>query len=440
MKELLFGLLLAGVGAQEPGAPAAPDPEQGFTERLVAWLEARAKPDPDVAALRASRRALAAQARVLGIDAYLRDSVRLRQLFDPALVGATQALEDPQRQTGILDAWHWLSAELSVSAQQNGYRVIVRVVADSDALGNVDPRLEGLLAPWPDLSLLPDTAIVALRLPREFGFQDEFWGDTKAGRAREAQRVAAFEAALRDALRAVPRFDPNKLVLDCDRNTCGFGLRLLTYWPRRFAGALLRDPEVVPGLRLDAVATPVGLLVEFLTRESHEEVQARLDEAYAQQGRAPRHVVASFESFEHRIAESDQPAYDRWVLGLERQSDPPQSLVLAPNGLAGHGMDWLTIEAFDESVGSVRDARIEARIDRARNRVTVQSRRVREVTFWLDDRLLDLSEPITFVLDGSPVVEYLVRDVWCACERARRTGDPFGLATVRITLALPKRD
>ena len=452
---LVAGALIAACWFQDPLGPPVRDPEEIFTERLASWLRLQTRSswpgpqDPSSSAslgeLTAARRDLFEQANAVGLPAALAEPNRLRQLFEPAIVGVSRDTEEVPRPIGSRDAWLWLSARPPLGSGPGGYRVIVRMVQDAERLrstdpSQTDPQHPGLVEPWPNSGVLVATAVVALQLPVGFDFQDALWGETGAGREREAARVAAVERALRTALSRIPRWDANRLVLDCDRGTCAFGLRLLTYWPQRFSGALLRDPEIVPTLSLDAIATGVGLVVDSLSREAADELQARLDEHFGRRDAAVRLAARSFEGFESRIVEAEWSAYERWLDGLEREAEVRSTVVAAPNGLLGSGSARLTLHLDADSHGANRDARAEAVFDRAKNKVTVVTRGVRAITFWLDDRFVDLDGPITFVLDGTPVVERLVRDFGCACERAALTWDPSDLASAKITLALPRRD
>lgn len=437
-------LLLAALGAQDPAGEALPDPEDVFTSSLSAWLGCTTRfgwpgletaGDADVQ-LRRRWQTLLGSARTLGVAALLAEPTRLRQLVEPALVGANQELGEGAHPTGALDPWVWLSPQ--PPGQNLGYRVVVRLVQDQDLLRRHDDARPFVLEPWPNLGVLGGVAVVALRLPLGFEFQDPLWNETEAGREREAARVAATERALREALARVPRWDPNRLVLDCDRGTCAFGLRLLTYWPQRFAGALLREPELVPGLRLDAVACPVGLVAEFLTREATDELQLRLEDHSGRRDGPPRFLARPFEGFEGRISEAELPAYERWFEGLEREPEVRTTIVATPLGWRGPGTGKVSVEGLTERPDA--EARAEVAFDRTRNRVTVVTRGVRAITVWLDDRSVDLDAPVTFVLDGTTIVERFVRDLGTVLQRCALTWDPTDLASARITLALPRRE
>ena len=59
------------------------------------------------------------------------------------------------------------------------------------------------------------------------------------------------------------------MFIDCGDGTSGFGIRLLTYFPSRFAGAILRAPADPGKLPLDSLAgLPLLLVSTANTKEN----------------------------------------------------------------------------------------------------------------------------------------------------------------------------
>ena len=69
-----------------------------------------------------------------------------------------------------------------------------------------------------------------------------------------------------------------EMVLDCGKGMSGWGIRLATYFPMRFAGLVLRHPVDVGDLQLDSLASrPVLLVSSPDTKAACEVLKAKLD-------------------------------------------------------------------------------------------------------------------------------------------------------------------
>ena len=90
------------------------------------------------------------------------------------------------------------------------------------------------------------------------------------------------------------RFDRNRLILDCSKGSCGFALRLASYFPSRFAGLILRhpvrlrrgSPTAAAGLReqfrLDTVANlRIALVKSATTAEACDKLSKELNDLRA---------------------------------------------------------------------------------------------------------------------------------------------------------------
>ena len=74
---------------------------------------------------------------------------------------------------------------------------------------------------------------------------------------------------------------------------------------------------------------------------------------------------------------------------------------------------WVEILAADAIADTGREfrPRLEVKADRTNNRIEVKARNISEVLFHLNDAIVDLDKPITFVLNGKLLEEKRQRTV-----------------------------
>ena len=202
------------------------------------------------------------------------------------------------------------------------------------------------------------------------------------------------------------RFNRNKLILDCGKGASGFGMRLASYFPTRFAGLILRHPVgfgVAPdgddtlsdSFRYESLS---NLRVALVTNPDNSERAATVAK------RLNEHRAGCASLFEESDAEL-QDKLAAWVDETNRELFREQ-VVLAPNHDRFKKGYWIQLDTA-ESVHSGPDGRpyLKAEADRDANRITVTAKNVGSFQLLLNDALLDLDREFTIVVNGTAITE-----------------------------------
>ncbi len=236
---------------------------------------------------------------------------------------------------------------------------------------------------------------------------------TETGDAQEKERIRAVLAPTGEAQRTY-RIDRNRLILDCGRGACAFGVRLASYFPQRFAGLILRHP-VDPGeLRLGSLTgLPVLLLANAETKEAAEKLNAALNELAAGSCR----IVEAKGTYPYPEMGQEIAA---WAAGTKRDLFRRQ-VTVEPNHDSFAKAYWVSI-AVAESVHGPADQRplLKVEVDRDANRLTVTARGVTQFTLLLSDVLLDLDKEFSIVINGKALTEKRQRNFYDMADALRR--------------------
>ncbi|MBM4127402.1 MAG: hypothetical protein FJ247_08670 [Nitrospira sp.] len=154
----------------------------------------------------------------------------------------------------------------------------------------------------------------------------------------------------------------------------------------------------------------------------------------------------------HYFPKEELPDLVMW-LDSQRRGPLPSRLTVVREASHFQSFTWLRpestdpIAAFSEDLVDKRDERITrreyAKLDAsivATNRIEVIAERVRRYSLFLNDRLVDVSKPVTVVTNGevsftgmvTPSLETLLR-------QARLRQDPRELFPVQLTITIPHR-
>ncbi len=107
-----------------------------------------------------------------------------------------------------------------------------------------------------------------------------------------------------------------------------------------------------------------------------------------------------------------------WIKETSRDANPTR-ISLAPTTLTGKAAYWLELEGFDPTDGP----RVDARIDREANTITVEGSQVSSVRLYLNDLLVDMDSPIKVVVNGASHELELPRRLDFTLEQAFKSGD-----------------
>ena len=226
------------------------------------------------------------------------------------------------------------------------------------------------------------------------------------GNALEVERIKSLLFPL-GATQKEYRFDRNKLFLDCSKGSCGFALRLASYFPTRFAGLILRHPvdfgavmdDGDAGLRdqfrLDTISNlRVALVKSAATAEACDKLSKKLNEL-----RAGSCVV---------IDETDAELKNKlatFVNETRRDLFSPK-VTLVPNHDQFQKGFWVQIDK-GETVQSGEEGRpvLVAEADRNANRITITAKNVSTLQLLLNDAIVDLDKEFTVVVNGKAITE-----------------------------------
>lgn len=227
--------------------------------------------------------------------------------------------------------------------------------------------------------------------------------------------------------------DRNRLFIDFGRGACGFGLRFLTLFPDRWAGAVLRHPIAVDELRLGSLnGLPLLMLRTPATAAVVDALKARIEAS----GPNSVTVVDATDDYPHKAA---TPAIEAWM-GKRR----PMSLsrvVIEPNHDRHNRAFWAKIDTSAMLLTSAADKkpRLEVQADRAANRITVKAVGVERFTLQLNDELVDLDKEFTVVVNDKAMLEKKQRSFGVLWKNVLQRGDWDYLFCAQFSTEVPKQ-
>lgn len=132
---------------------------------------------------------------------------------------------------------------------------------------------------------------------------------------------------------------------------------------------------------------------------------------------------------------ADATAADLWSWAEQtRRVANPAKVVLQPGPLKTYNAYWLRIPPTEGVQGSIT-----AVADRGSNTIKIDSAEVLSMTVFLNDAIVDLSKPITFVLNGREQQQRVARSVDDMLNLiSRGTSDPGRLYTAQVALDFPR--
>lgn len=190
----------------------------------------------------------------------------------------------------------------------------------------------------------------------------------------------------------------SKVFLDCGRETCGYGVRLATLFPDRFAGVILRDAVAVDDIRLGSMhSVPVLLLETDANSQTVRALEKRLNDTCP--GMAT--VLKAQGDYPHL---ESAPDIITWMSDKERVMTPSK-VVLEPNHDQFNKAYWANIRVAEslQRVAPDERPRLVATADRAANRITIDCKSVERFEILLNDDLVDLDKEFTLVVNGKAI-------------------------------------
>lgn len=288
-------------------------------------------------------------------------------------------------------------------------------------------------AAWGDkATLLNETIVQVCSVPAGLEFDPVPDYSRQGAEEEEDRRIRTLLGALGD-LRQGYNLDRARLFLDCGRGSCGFGLRLMTLFPDRFAGVVLRAPVEVDDIRLGSLTgSNVLLLRTAATAAVVDALKKRLDES------APgcATVLDAADEYPHP---GSAAAIETWLKERKRNMVPTR-VVLEPNHDRFNQAYWVDILTADSLLTASPDKkpRLEIEADPKANRIVVKAVGVERFTLLLNDDLVDLDKEFTVVVNDKPVSEKRTRNFRAMRERVVSRSDWDFLFPVEFATTAPK--
>ena len=94
-----------------------------------------------------------------------------------------------------------------------------------------------------------------------------------------------------------------------------------------------------------------------------------------------------------------------WIQEHARQGNPAE-VVLVPGSPFPNKAYWIEVPPSDGAT----ESRVEAKIDKATNTVTVDAKGVAEITLYYNDELVDLDQPVKVVCNGNEFTDFVPRN------------------------------
>jgi hypothetical protein len=278
-------------------------------------------------------------------------------------------------------------------------RTLVVLPGTAGADGTWARPADYFAATWDKTPLLDDSIVLLAHVPNGLELDPVPDFTREGAEAEEDRRNGAVFSGLGRVM-ASYNVDRARLFLDCGRGACGFGLRFLSVFPDRFAGAILREPVAVDDIRLGSLfSMPVLLLKSANSAAVVDALRQRLEEI------SPGNVtvIDVTDEYPHKGA---TPAIEQW-LAKQRRNMTPSRVVIEPNHDRFNRAYWVDIDRADPLLGAPLDARprIEVQADRATNRIVVNARGVESFVLFLNDDLVDLDKEFTVVTNDKAVTE-----------------------------------
>jgi hypothetical protein len=311
-------------------------------------------------------------------------------------------------------------------------RTLVVVPGAGDAVGKWTKAADCWAQTWDQSAAMTDSIFHVVHVPE--GMELDAIPDYNREGAEEEDRkrnkvvFGTFGEVMRNY-----NVDRNRVFLDFGRGACGFGLRFMTMFPDRFAGAVLRAPSAVDDLRLGSLlGMPLLLLRTTDTAAAVDALKARLEAISP----GSTTVLDVTDAYPHNAATGQIEAW----LGKQRRNMTPARVLIEPNHDMYNRAYWAKIDTAESLLTTAADKkpRLEVQTDRATNRITVKAVSVERFTLFLNDDIVDLDKEFTIVVNDKALVEKRTRSFPVLREGVEVRYDWEFLFPAKFSTAVPK--
>lgn len=326
---------------------------------------------------------------------------------------------------------YWLSVPKSYKAEVPNRALLL--VPGLDEKGEWTDGKKWFEATWTDKApLAADTLIHVPVVAKEVDLDTAPDYSKTEAEQQERQRNAELMLSYGDTQRTY-NVDRSRRFVDAGKGSCGFAVRLATYFPDLFAGMVLRHPVDDPKVRLGSLGG-----VHFLLLSSADTAEAckAMKERFDKIDPAICTVLQTTDAYPHPAA---APEIEKWMAGVKRDFHR-KKIVIEPNDDRFRKSYWVGIEKM-LSVYTAPEAlkpRVEVEADRAQNRIRITSVGVESIFLTLNDSLVDLDKPFTIVVNDKAMTEQRARSFNEMWKYMLQKFDPEFLFPVQFRVQVPE--
>lgn len=306
------------------------------------------------------------------------------------------------------------------------------VVLPGGKAGTWTKRKDYFTSAWAGTTLL-ETAIINIPMLPQGLEMDPIPDYSRDGAEKDEQRRIGSVLSSFGFIMNNYNVDRTRVFLDCGTENCGFGVRLASLFPDRWAGIILRDPIQVDDIRIGnllnvpvlAIETAANAAVIAAMKKRWDEKCPGMLSVIKSQGAAP--FIASAADIE------------AWMKDKQRTMTPAK-ITLEPNHDRFHRTYWVGMLVADSllTASPGEEPRLQVVADRAANRITVDARGVERFEILLNDDLVDLSKEFTIVINGKAIKETRRRSFRDMKRRMMERNDWSYLFPVSYIATVPK--
>lgn len=190
-------------------------------------------------------------------------------------------------------------------------------------------------------------------------------------------------------------------------------------YPQVFAGVIgIGDVAMVDAGNLENFRTLPTLLVKG--GEGAKAIGARLDE----------------NGFANCTQEPEGTGAQAWEwMGRNSRLSYPPHVTFAPKNDNARTAHWLSLLGFQ----SAENPRVDAKVDRTSNTVTIDAQKIADVVIFLNDELVDLDKPVRFVINGATHERTVERNAPEMIKNQYNWGDWGRVFTASVSQSVPPK-
>ncbi|PIE22503.1 MAG: hypothetical protein CSA62_12275 [Planctomycetota bacterium] len=321
---------------------------------------------------------------------------------------------------------YWILRPKGYQPNKNWPLVITLASRDTDKVQDYLTQL------WPEGSeRSKDRLIVAPELPKDHDLSTVT--NILSQREVSAERPKlSWMLKVLGRLFNVYRLDTDRIYLDAIGDSTPFAMRLVSLFPDRFGGLILRDPQGIESLTVANTHLVPILVIGKKGEETMDKLKKQLEA-----GKHPQFKIIEADG-EAPYADQGQAVFE-WMKGAARNLFASTVQLQPPHDLFRKGY-WIRITQGDFLNQTSEEERpmVKAVADREKNRIEITARNVDQIQLFFNDALIDLSKEFTLVINGKIQKDKRTRRLLNMANSAYLRGDSRFLFTTSAQYNVPK--